>query len=62
MRPIYDHAEWHTTPPSDLCPTCEDLQPKEDPAASWVIRKWIDKFHDSFWQLKAIVGLVDFSG
>ena len=27
-------------PPSDLRPTCEDLRPKEDPAASWVTRKW----------------------
>ena len=40
LRPIYDRAEWHTRPQSDLRPTCEDLRPKEDPAASWVTRKW----------------------
>ena len=40
LRPIYDHPEWHTRPPSDLWPTCEDLRPKEDPAVSWVTRKW----------------------
>ena len=40
LRPIYDHAKWHTRPPSDLRPTCKDLWPKEDPAASWVTHKW----------------------
>ena len=39
LRPIYDRAEWHTRSPSDIRPTCEDLRPKEDPAASWVTRK-----------------------
>ena len=40
LRPIYDRAEWHTRPSSDLRPTCEDLWPKEDPTASCVTRKW----------------------
>ena len=40
MRSIYDRAKWHSRPPSDLRPTCEDLRPKEDPAESWVTRKW----------------------
>ena len=40
LRPIYDRFEWHARPPSDLRPTCEDLRPQEDPAASWVTRKW----------------------
>ena len=40
LRPIYDRAESHTRPPSDLRPTYEDLRPKDDPAASWVTRKW----------------------
>ena len=40
LRSIYDRVEWHTRPPSDLRPTREDLRPKEDPAASWVTRKW----------------------
>ena len=40
LRPINDHAEWHTRPSSDLWPTCEDLWPKEDPVASWVTSKW----------------------
>ena len=40
LRSIYDRAEWHTRPPSDLRPTCEEQRPKEDPAASRVTRKW----------------------
>ena len=40
LRSIYDRAAWHRRPPSELRPTCEDLRPKEDPAASWVTRKW----------------------
>ena len=40
LRWIYKCAEWYTRPLSDLQPTCEDLRPKEDPAASWVTRKW----------------------
>ena len=40
LRPTYDHTEWHTRPPSDLWPTCDDLWPKENPVASWVISKW----------------------
>ena len=40
LRPIYDRGEWHTRPPSDLRPTCEDLRLKEDPVGSWVTRKW----------------------
>ena len=40
LRPIYDCAEWYTRQPSELRPTCKDLRPKEDPAVSWVTRKW----------------------
>ena len=40
LRQIYDRAEWHTRPSSELWPICKDLWPKEDPAASWVTRKW----------------------
>ena len=40
MQSIYDRAERHTRQTSELQPTCKDLQPKDDPAASWVNRKW----------------------
>ena len=40
LRPIYDRAEWHTMPSSDLWPTWEDLRPKEDSDANWVTCKW----------------------
>ena len=40
LRPIYDHAEWHTRPSSDLRLTCKNLRPKEDPAVSWITHKW----------------------
>ena len=40
LRPTYDRAERHTRQPSESRPTCKDLRPKEDPAASWVTRKW----------------------
>ena len=52
LRPIYDRAEWHTRPPSDLRPTCEDLRPKEDPAASWVTRKWNGQVSRPFLTVK----------
>ena len=40
LQQIYDCDEWHTRQPSELRPTCKDLQSKEDPAVSWVTCKW----------------------
>ena len=52
LRSIYDRVEWHTRPPSDLRPTCDQrrIQLRVGSLASE-----IDKFHDRFWRLKAIV-------
>ena len=49
LRPTYDHAEWNTRPSSELRPTCKDLRPKEDPATSWVARKWNRQVPRSFF-------------
>ena len=40
LRPIYHCAELHTRLSNELRPNHKDLRPKEDPAASWVTRKW----------------------
>ena len=40
LRPTYDCAERHTRQPSESRPTYKDMLSKEDPAASWVTRKW----------------------
>ena len=40
MWPIYDRTGRHTRQQSELRPTHEDLRPKEDPAESWITRKW----------------------
>ena len=63
LRPIYDRAEWYTRPSREWRPTCKDLRPKEDPAASWVTRKWNWQVPRPFLTvMKAVVELVDFNG
>ena len=56
LQPIYDRAEWHTRPSTDLRPTFDQRR----------IQLWcgslvseINKFHDRILRLKAVVELVD---
>ena len=56
LRPIHDRAERHTRQPSDLRPTCKDLRPKEDPAASWITRKWNRQVPRPFLTVKSVRG------
>ena len=49
LRPIYDRAEWHMRPSSELWPICKDLRPKEGQAAVGSLANEIDKFHHHFW-------------
>ena len=60
LRPIHDRAERRTRQPSELRPTCKDLRPKEDPAASWVTRKWNWQVPRPFLRVKSDHGACRF--
>ena len=59
LRPIYDRAEWHMRPSSELRPTCD---PRRIQLRVGSLASEMDKFHDRFWRLKAFMELVDFNG
>ena len=53
-------AERHTRQPSESRPTCKDLRPKEDPAASWVTCKWNWQVPRLFFTVKSYRGACRF--
>ena len=60
LRPIYDHADWHMRPLSELRSTCKDLWPKEDQAVSWVTCKWNRQVPQPFSMVKSSCGACRF--